>query len=758
MELTAPGQNSSDNVSLDQFCKSKGIEVIDSRVARRSGSWFRFPPVEVDCSECGESPMEAYLLHSEFLDGVISGEGHNWALVCLICNNAFDGFNLGAGLLDIVEAKYFNSNAGTSNCRICIRTRFEKALDQIPLAKNNSPMPIISEEVNGVKKVPVYNLHDYFTQDFTLFIPPWQREYTWEATDTGAVGELMQDLLDFVEDPSSKEYLLGAVILCDTESKNKSYLIDGQQRTVTLTLLLMCCNQYLSENKIYTVNDYLFRAKLEQVINSNKDDYSPRVEFTQTHANKIMQQVYDWMKATSDARDKFIEEVDTYSKTQKNLLSVVDYISKALRSGSWIPAEKLIPSLTKILDSVKLIQLRLDSQREAIQVYDRINHRGMQLSDADLIKNQMFQMVDENDFDQISESWQSMVQTLREAKSTKLQDPKYMLRAHAWTLWNTKTTYDELVDKYVKEYFGEEEHDPIKFAQELEQFASTLVNFVKLDSKHGSLPHLQPAQLLGSVQHFPVLLAGAEMSSKESFLHLYRQVSARTTLYVLSKERPPEFESLIPKWATEIRKSGHSPSIAKLNEILKSENADFKPKLIENLRSEMLGWRVSKSADKKKIRVVLSYLSWWLDQMADKPYEIGDYFSTKKKPKTKGWDIEHVAATKYDNSKISDDIRDSIGNLVLLTPSDNRLAKNIGPNEKKELYTHSPLLLTKSVMGNGLTPRHNKILGSIYEKCSLSPTWNLETWGESDINARTEFYIEFLTAALTMQLEDPFNQ
>ena len=747
-----------EGLSLGEFCTSLGLEILESRISRRIGDWARFPPQEFDCPECGGEPLDVFLLHSELREVRFLKNTHSWVLVCKYCKNSFDETQLEEGFLQSIEAKHFGMSGGISSCQGCSRTRFEKALDQIPLSKNNPPMPILSEEVNGVKKVPVYSLHDYFTQEFTLFIPPWQREYTWEATDTGAVGELMQDLLDFVEDPNSKEYLLGAVILCNTDSKNKSYLIDGQQRTVTLTLLLMCCNQYLSEKKIYTVNDYLFRAKLEQVINSNKDDYSPRVEFTQTHANKIMQQVYDWMKATSDARDKFIEEVDTYSKTQKNLLSVVDYISKALRSGSWIQEDKLIQSLTKILDSVKVIQLRLDSQREAIQVYDRINHRGMQLSDADLIKNQMFQMVDENDFDQISESWQSMVQTLREAKSTKLQDPKYMLRAHAWTLWNTKTTYDELVDKYVKEYFGEEEHDPIKFALELEQFASTLVKFVKLDSKFGSLPHLQPAQVLGSVQHFPVLLAGAEMNSKESFLHLYRQVSARTALYVLSKERPPEFESLIPKWATEIRKSGNSPSVTKLNEIMKNENADFKPKLIENLRSEMLGWRVSKSADKKKIRVVLSYLSWWLDQMAEKPFEIGDYFSTKKKPRTKGWDIDHVAATKYENSLISDDIRDSIGNLVLLTPSDNRLAKNIGPNEKKDLYTHSPLLLTKSLLGEGLTPGYNKLLGSIYDKCSIVPDWNLENWGEAEINARTEFYIAFLTAALTMQLEDPFNQ
>ncbi len=45
--------------------------------------------------------------------------------------------------------------------------------------------------------VPVRTLKDYLTQNRTLTIPLWQREYVWEANDSGQVGVLLEDLREF---------------------------------------------------------------------------------------------------------------------------------------------------------------------------------------------------------------------------------------------------------------------------------------------------------------------------------------------------------------------------------------------------------------------------------------------------------------------------------------------------------------------------------------------------------------------------------
>ena len=60
--------------------------------------------------------------------------------------------------------------------------------------------------------VPVRTLREYFTQDRLLRIPEWQREYSWQATESGQVGVLLSDLKEFVES-SEKEYLLANYLM-----------------------------------------------------------------------------------------------------------------------------------------------------------------------------------------------------------------------------------------------------------------------------------------------------------------------------------------------------------------------------------------------------------------------------------------------------------------------------------------------------------------------------------------------------------------
>ena len=58
-------------------------------------------------------------------------------------------------------------------------------------------------------RVPVLTLKEYFTDHSVLRIPSWQRDYSWEATDEGQVGILLEDLQTFAQDQNSTEYLMG---------------------------------------------------------------------------------------------------------------------------------------------------------------------------------------------------------------------------------------------------------------------------------------------------------------------------------------------------------------------------------------------------------------------------------------------------------------------------------------------------------------------------------------------------------------------
>ena len=73
-----------------------------------------------------------------------------------------------------------------------------------------------------------------------LRIPDYQRPYKWE---TRHILQLMNDLLHHFQKQQRHlgekyNYRLGTIVLCEEKEQSKSDIVDGQQRLISLTLLL----------------------------------------------------------------------------------------------------------------------------------------------------------------------------------------------------------------------------------------------------------------------------------------------------------------------------------------------------------------------------------------------------------------------------------------------------------------------------------------------------------------------------------------
>jgi uncharacterized protein with ParB-like and HNH nuclease domain len=618
--------------------------------------------------------------------------------------------------------------------------------------------------------VPVKNLLEYFTQDQLLRLPPWQREYSWIADNEGQIGQLLLDLKTFVENEDQNEYLLGSVILCDSDEQNTYLIIDGQQRTVTLSLLLFVLNKYLVKNNLYKLgiqSHSHLQSDILKCLSLSKDNFSPRVLFNQKQANDILLDIRDWSNSVGESADQVLKTVESQSKTQKNLLEAVNYIQYRIaeEKEKWIDDDKLVDALLKILNKVKVLQLNLDKQSEAISIFDRINNRGLPLNNSDLIKNQIFQKVSDSDFDEISSNWLDTSAFLASSKLPRLAEVQYLLRAFAWTLEPRKTSYDQLFDFYAgntNSYL--DSNSPLKFSEELMYLAEDLINYSNgKHKKHecDQLGELQFPQFLGSVQHFPVLLAARNIKNLESFKHLVHQVSMRTSFYVLAQERPPVFESMIPIWSNKIREAGESLTVEDLNAIYNDERIKPDDNLIAQLDKNIDDWDIENAVHKKKIRAALGYLCLYFNLTWDsKPSEWGasEYFRTRrKKGEKKGWDIDHIYPTNLieSNSKEEKKLNNSLGNLVLLSPSDNRSQKDAPPIAKKANYHGSHLLLTKSLVLGNLELSHSdqKAIDKIESKFGVKSDWNIENWNVDSITARHAYYKKILKDLLTLKIQ-----
>lgn len=140
--------------------------------------------------------------------------------------------------------------------------------------------------------VPVRSLKDYLSDDSRLLVvPQWQREYVWSASEEGQVGVLLADLYDFLE-TDDDDYLMGSIWLSKSNNPMESLIVDGQQRSLTFTLLMMSVLKYVTNHPEIRVtnnpdHDQVI-VDMRNCISSSTKDYLRKVSMPQAGANNIM--------------------------------------------------------------------------------------------------------------------------------------------------------------------------------------------------------------------------------------------------------------------------------------------------------------------------------------------------------------------------------------------------------------------------------------------------------------------------------------
>jgi len=123
--------------------------------------------------------------------------------------------------------------------------------------------------------------------NYELEIPIYQRSYEWK---TFHVKELLNDTYEAFAQKDNKEYLMGTIILhennSDEDNINYKYdVIDGQQRLLTLNILLYC----LEEG-----DDDIYRSLLETKYSDVKSKYY--IKNTQKEVNSFLHTITEEQK------------------------------------------------------------------------------------------------------------------------------------------------------------------------------------------------------------------------------------------------------------------------------------------------------------------------------------------------------------------------------------------------------------------------------------------------------------------------------
>ena len=205
-------------------------------------------------------------------------------------------------------------------------------------------------------------------------VPIYQRRYDWSEKECE---QLWNDILGAGADESILSYFLGSIVYIKEDNHHISslmercYLIDGQQRLATVSLLLAALGEAIEAesveigiNKTNLQHLYLF--------NTNVPDDSYRYKYLlTTHDKETLNRLLDNRLPPTNPSDRLLENYRFFEKKlqPQNLKTVYEGIKKL-----------------EIVD-ILLERVRKDNPQ---LIFESINSTGTQLTDADLIRNYIF--------------------------------------------------------------------------------------------------------------------------------------------------------------------------------------------------------------------------------------------------------------------------------------------------------------------------------------------------------------------------------
>lgn len=200
---------------------------------------------------------------------------------------------------------------------------------------------VANEKIEKCKEVAQY----FNDKKYQLTIPFYQRAYVW---DSERVKILLEDLDEQMNadlnQNNPEKYLLGSLILCEGENKDNKEtfeVVDGQQRLVSLALILLCLEKLT--NKSATI-DFL------------KDS-----TFTHSESKKHIKENYDFIVSWFSSKKGW--KIDD----KNNIANIKTYIKE-------------------LKDKIEFIYVVAPSLDDAFIFFDSVNAKGMRLEAYDLIK------------------------------------------------------------------------------------------------------------------------------------------------------------------------------------------------------------------------------------------------------------------------------------------------------------------------------------------------------------------------------------
>ena len=501
-------------------------------------------------------------------------------------------------------------------------------------------------------------------------VPRFQRDYAWDQ-------EQWEDLWADIGTIKEEHYHYMGYIVLQRKSQHDFEVIDGQQRLITLTLVILAAMkgiQLLAEDGTeIEANKERLRVLTERYIGA-KNPISLQVD-SKLSLNRNNSGNFKEICSTLEPRNRRGQ-----TRTNKLLNNCFKFFNTKKMGDT---GQALAEFIETISSGMLFTRIVVQDEFNAYKVFETLNARGVQLSTPDLLKNYIFSVVakhedilDQN-LNDLDENWSDILFQLGESNFTDFIRYHHNFQAILVTKKDLFTSIRKLVTTPEKAY---------AYLHSLTQYAPLYASLLRPYDEwwieqdiayREARKYLEGFDLFNIKQPFTVLMAAFYTFSAEEFVTLTRYMYILAIRYnVICHFSPSEQENAYNQLAIKIylkeyTRASHVKNSSLFKKLYPTDQAFFNAFEFHKMPSK-------RSA--KKIRFLLAEIEAHLGHKTD-------YTKTT---------LEHICPynshEEWDNyfGEGVNDIQDRLGNVVLLE-KDELKRKNFA--EKKAIYsaTHYPL-------------------------------------------------------------------
>lgn len=510
-------------------------------------------------------------------------------------------------------------------------------------------------------------------------VPLFQREYSWNLEQ---VSDLYYDIQSTDTDSG---HFLGSLLLYNDKAKNKMEIVDGQQRMTTLFLLLFSILEQIKDtgnvNAISRLKTLLFIIDPND-LSDNATSSEPRME-TGKRDKKLFKSIIKG--------DDFSVYKDGRMKSHKNLTNTLDFFNSRLTEIKDNDGVNGVISFTEKVIKCQFIVMTAEEQSDKLLLFKTVNARGLDLTQGDLIKNELCANISEVDMEEAIETWDEMRGRIEKNNGNLdtflfhyinsvdyIQEERRKLdEKRGVTNWD-KNNYPPVPEKYLFDIYGSviKRESPQLFLENLLNSSNDYTEFI---NPSNSQIYLSSLKSMGVNKCFPLFLNVKRKLSKDSFKSFSKAIDSLTFRHSILRNDPKELERFYYGLA-EFLKDDNDVEKA-INKIKSHQN--FREE--EKFRNEFINSNPKGSTSKMILDRIVRKLSESVD-WSNKDTHIEHIMPQKPKG-------EWLVLYNYDKEQYKDNLN-RLGNLTILQDKKNIRARNKDFSEKKKYYMESRLKIT----------------------------------------------------------------